>query len=90
MIFRIAIKEIVWVENIFEDLNSLNLPVPSTFKGALASTWLYLFFSIFLKDCKTARCCVSLGFSRCTKWYWQLKSTASAKEMEAFFFFFKL
>lgn len=23
------IKEIVWVENIFEDLNSLNLPVPS-------------------------------------------------------------
>lgn len=23
------IKGIVWVENIFEDLNSLNLPVPS-------------------------------------------------------------
>lgn len=29
MIFRIMIKGIVWLENIFEDLNSLNLPVPS-------------------------------------------------------------
>lgn len=29
MVFRIMIKGIVWVENIFEDLNSLNLPVPS-------------------------------------------------------------
>jgi len=29
MSFRIVIKGIVWVENTFEDFNSLNLPVSS-------------------------------------------------------------